>query len=267
MNDAGMHVGEHALRRLRVGELPDADAQAARAHTLGCGHCRARLRALDEEQQAFQARISFDRFEAGVRRAARPRRDVPAPGATRWLYPAMAVAALALLVVGAGPLTAALTDPTGTVGPNRLKGSGAYVELRISQGEDGPQRAASVDGEEPLSSGERVRIGYRPGDRRYVLALSVDETGEVSPLYPEAGESLGVELPSDPDGTAWLPESLEFYGDGAERVVVVLTDEPLSLEDAAAAAARAFDVAGGDVTRLPSLDLPGDQFHRTLLKP
>ena len=41
-------------------------------------------------------------------------------------------------------------------------------------------------------------------------------------------------------------------------IIVVLSDQPISVEAARAAARAAFDRTGGDLTRLPKLDLPGD---------
>jgi hypothetical protein len=144
----------------------------------------------------------------------------------------------------------------------RTKG-GAVAELRIGGGE-GSQRMARTDVAEPLAPGERVRLGYTPDARRYVLALSVDEAGEVTPLYPEAGESLPVEPGA---GTHWLPDSIEFTGSGAERVVVLLSDAPVTVEDATAAARQAFEAGGRDVARMPPLSVDGDQTHWVLLKP
>jgi hypothetical protein len=115
-----------------------------------------------------------------------------------------------------------------------------------------------------LSAGERVRIGYRPDGHRYLASVSVDEQGVVTPLYPERGTSLEVE----PGGELrYLPESLEFYGRGAERVIVVLSDEPLSMDRVMAAARAAYDEANGDVVRMRELKVPGQKFHQLLLKP
>jgi hypothetical protein len=128
------------------------------------------------------------------------------------------------------------------------------------------QRTARVDGTEPLSAGERLRIGYQTGGHRYLLALSIDERGEVTPLYPEQGPSLIV-----PAGVAtathFLPDSLELTGTGLERIVVVLSDLPVDVQVARQAARAAYDRAGGDLGHLPRLDLPGEQFTRTFAKP
>ncbi len=83
MSGAG-HPGELELRRRRAGELTSAAMLAIDEHVATCPACRLRLRALDDEQRRFETEISFDRFAAGVERAAR----VPArrPVARAWVY-------------------------------------------------------------------------------------------------------------------------------------------------------------------------------------
>jgi hypothetical protein len=254
------HPSEWTLRRLHAGELPAAEATRARTHAAECEHCGAVLREAEEAQRHFEAELPFERFEAGVERAAEKarRRPLPeAPSLARWVGPLVAMAATVLLVVGVRPVLA--PDPGTGV---RTKG-GAVAELRIG-GAEGSQRVASTDAPEPLTPGARVRLGYTPDTRGYVLALSVDAAGEVTPLYPEAGESLPVEAGA---GMHWLPDSLEFSGKGAERVVMVLSDAPVTVEEAAAAARQAFEASGRDVTKMPALGVAGDQTHWILLKP
>lgn len=254
------HPSEWTLRRLHAGELPTPEATRARTHAAECEQCGDVLRAAEEAQRQFEATIPFERFEKGVKRAEETSRkeELARRGsAQRWMGPVVALAATVLLVVAARPL---LT--TSTVPGVRTKG-GAVAELRIGGGE-GTQRMARTDTPEPLAPGERVRIGYTPDTRRYVLALSIDSAGEVTPLYPETGESLPVEPGA---GTHWLPDSIEFTGSGAERVVVLLNDTPVKVEEATAAAREAFEAAGRDVAKLPALSVDGDQTHWMLLKP
>ena len=66
MNLANEHIGELALRRRRAGEALGPDGPAMDAHAATCADCRARIRALDDEQRRFEQEISFDRFAAGV---------------------------------------------------------------------------------------------------------------------------------------------------------------------------------------------------------
>jgi hypothetical protein len=111
-----------------------------------------------------------------------------------------------------------------------------------------------------------VRIGYHAGAHRYLLSLSIDERGQVTPLYPEAGRSvaLGKAVGAAP---RYLPDSVEFTDAGTERLYVIMSDEPIEVEAARRAARAAFDRAKGDILRMPALGLPGEQFQRTFIKP
>jgi hypothetical protein len=254
----GEHVAALELRRYRAGELPAGHAERVQAHATQCARCRAQLRELADEQARFEREVPFERFAAKVERAR-----VAGSGARpAWMSPALGIAAAALVVAIVAPrLQQAVTPETGT---NRTKG-GAEMLLRIA-GEGGAQREANVTDLESLQPGDRVRIGYHNGGHRFVSVVSIDEAGVVEPLYPVNGESLPVE---ESEGAHFLPDSLEFTGSGAERVVVVLTDAPIGIEAVVNAAQDAFRRSGGDVRRMPPLPLtvPGEQFHRTLLKP
>jgi hypothetical protein len=52
-----------------------------------------------------------------------------------------------------------------------------------------------------------------------------------------------------------------------EHVVILLSASPLTLDQVATPLRLAFQDARGDLTKLGSLPLPGEQFHRTFLKP
>jgi Domain of unknown function (DUF4384) len=277
----GEHLPELTLRRLRSGEALAATSGANdAAHAGACAECRARLKGLEDEQRRFEQEISFDRFAAGVERAARaqaaPRRarfwsSSPSSASSAWSWrawglPALGVAAAVTLFVTFAPRRPpadAIGNPT-----NRVKG-GAGITVRVAAG-DGPQRTAAADVPEALAPGERVRIGYQRGAHRYLLALSVDDRGQVTPLYPEAGRSVSVEGRAKEDaGLAprYLPDSVEFTDAGTERLIVVLSDAPLDVEAARRAARASFERAKGDILHLPPLELPGEQFGRTFIKP
>jgi hypothetical protein len=264
MNSANMateHIGELTLRRRRAGEALGPEGPAIDAHATSCADCRARIRALDDEQRRFEQEISFDRFAAGVERAERSANKARRPIRPRvWISSlgAMAAAAAALII-----FVGSREDNPRKYGPNGIKG-GAGVIVRVA-GTDG-QRTADVAAIEALARGERLRIGYQPGDHRYLLSLSIDDRGEVTPLYPERGPSLTV-----PDGsqhaTRFLPDSLELTGKGTERIIVVLSDQPIDVETARRAARAAYQKAGGNLARMTNLELPGEQFVRTFAKP
>jgi hypothetical protein len=262
MTQTDNHLGELKLRRLWAGESLGEGAAAVLEHAAACAHCRARLKELDDQQRRFQDEISFDRFAAGVERAAR-RPAAPARlrnAGVRWLAPALGMAAALALIV----TFVSRGDGDGDHATNRTKGGGSGVTVRIAAPERGTQRSASADTPEALSAGERIRIGYQSGAHRYLTAISVDDTGAVTALYPEAGRSVTVPRGSE---TRYLPDSLEFTGKGAERLMVVLSDEPLEMEVVKRAARAAFEKAKGDILHLPPLELPGEQFHRSFLKP
>ncbi|RKH40701.1 DUF4384 domain-containing protein [Corallococcus sp. AB050B] len=259
------HESSWTLRRLHAGELPAPEANRVREHAEACEACGATLRSFADAQAAFEAEVPFEKFEAGVERARARQASTESRTQARWVRPLMAVAASVVVLVLARPLleTGGRTDPLQPpVAGNRLKG-GAGAELRIGGGVD-PQRVASTEAPEALQPGERVRLGYTADAYRYVAALSVDAQGEVTPLYPESGDSLAVEPGV---GQHWLPESVEFTGAGAERVVLVLTDAPVSMDALSDAAWKSFTAAGRDVTRMAPLDVPGAQTQWVLLKP
>jgi anti-sigma factor RsiW len=263
------HESNWTLRRLHAGELPAPEAARVQAHVGACEACAGTLQAVVKEQAEFEAQVSFERFEAGVEQArARQVRAADGAGAqARWVRPLMAVAATVLVVVLARPLLESRGgDVTAlpAVGGNRIKG-GATAELRIGGG-SGPQRVVDVGTPEALRPDEAVRLAYTAEGYRYVAVISVDAQGEVSPLYPEEanGESLAV---APGAGKHWLPDSVGFTGTGVERVVLVLTEAPLSMPALSAAAKKAFTAADGDVTRMGALDVAGSQMQWVLLKP
>ncbi|MFZ5470717.1 MAG: ACP synthase [Myxococcota bacterium] len=249
------HLGELELRRLFAGELGGDDATHAQAHAHECGVCRSKLKAIEDEQRRFEKEISFERFAAGVERAQRAPRGLEGPRA-RWLYPVMGLAAAAVLTVAAQSLI-----DNNQLRPNRTKG-GAGIDVVVGGPEGAPTRVTAAGTAELLGPGERVRIGYQAGERRFVLAVAIDDRGEVSPVYPEAGPSL----PALGGGTQYLPGSFEFVGPGSEQLIVVLSDEPLEVEAVLRATRKAFEQAKGDLSKVKRIDVPGEQFHRMFLK-
>ncbi|MFE8600367.1 anti-sigma factor family protein [Archangium violaceum] len=246
------HLSEWTLRRLHAGELPGKEAEQARAHVSGCAECQELVKGLEADQARFEAQVPFERFEAGVERALKKPKTQPSRPLLNGVLVAMA--ASVLLVVLVRPM---LSQPP----VNRLKG-GASAELRVGGG--GPQRGVLPGDTEELEQDEKVRLAYVSGPYRYVLAMSVDAAGEVSELYAQDGMSLPVEAGP---GRHWLPDSLVFTGSGYERVVMVLSDRPLSVEAVRASARRAWEAAGGEVENMTTLGSGGEETHWLLRKP
>jgi hypothetical protein len=245
------HVGELRLRRYRAGELAAQEYEEVSRHTGECGACRARLKGFDDEQRSFEREIPFERFAGGVERAqrvprARPRR---------------------VWSVGAAGLAAAAAVMLLFVHPDRFNGikSGTTeAALRIASA-NGAQRTA--DKLEALRPGERARIGVRAGEPRHLVAVSIDDSGTVTPLYPERGGDLAVEPRRE---LTYLPDSIEFTGHGRERVFLLLSDRPLSVDEVEKAARAAHARARGDLSAINTVVVEGkktEQFTWLLEKP
>jgi anti-sigma factor RsiW len=287
------HIGELRLRRLRAGELDEAARASVEAHTQGCDACRAKLARLEEEERVFNDAVPFARFSTGIE-AARRRDDADAlaprgtnlahepasrqRGAhsgprTPWQRGLLGVlgvglaAAAGLVLVARAPETGSNTSTTGAPSPargarNGTKGSDASAIVRIVApggasrvALPGPSPDPASEPVELLRAGEQLRVGYRAARGRHLVALTIDEAGVVTPLYPEAGAAPLVAASREP---AFLPEGLTLTGVGRERLFVVLAAQPLSAEQVRAAATAAHAAAGGDLARASRLALPGE---------
>jgi hypothetical protein len=232
------HVAELALRCYRAGEFAAEACAEVDRHLASCPACRAKMRVLVEEQRAFEREIPFERFAGGVERAQRVPRQRPRRGWTLGLSGVVAAAAMALFLVR-------MSSP----GHNRSKGSSVESTARIASNGSPAQRIAPPGSHEVLEPGDRVRLGYKTADPRYLAALSVDDGGEVTPLYPETGSAMPV---TNAPETVYLPDSLEFTGAGRERVFLFLARTPFDLEAAKHAVTSAYQAAKGDLSVLPN---------------
>ena len=242
------HLGELALRRYRTGEFSVDKCAEVDAHLGTCTACRGKLRALVDEQRAFEREISFERFAGGVERAQRVPRTRPR---RTWLVSAagaLAAAAIAVVVVRVAP--------SGHRHANGIKGAELEATLRVASADGSAQRIVPPGSQEILEPGDRVRIGYKTLDARYLAAVSIDDQGVVTPLYPESGPAMAVAATSD---TVFLPDSLEFTGAGRERVFLYLARAPFTLEAAKQAVVAAYQAAKGDLAVLPNPAFSGGQ--------
>jgi hypothetical protein len=239
------HLPDLRLRRYRAGELVAEETAAAEHHLAACPPCRGKLRLLVEEQRTFEREIPFERFAGGVERARR----VPRPRPHRiWfagLGGALAAAAVVVFLVRAP-----------TPGPNRTKGGGVEATVRVALADASSQRAVPPGSQELLEPGARVRLGYRTAEPRYLAAVSVDDGGDITLLYPEAGPALSV---GPTEQTVFLPDSLEFTGAGREKVFLFLARAPFDSAAARQAVKRALSSAKGDLAALPNPSFAGGQ--------
>jgi hypothetical protein len=242
------HVGELRLRRFRAGEISGPEHEQIARHTSECAPCRSKLRSLQEEQRQFEHDIPFERFAGGVERAARvPRVRPPRVWA---LGSTFALAAAAAVVVMVWPFG----KPAEIMhGRNQIKGGDSAL-MRIASATGDEQRALQPAEFTALRPGERLRLGYTTTTPGYLSAVSLDDRGEVSALYPEAGGSLAV---AATHGTTYLPDSLELTGAGRERIFLFLADRPLDAQTVAQSVRQAHALAKGDLAELPEPAFPG----------
>ncbi|MFT3835802.1 MAG: hypothetical protein QM723_02255 [Myxococcaceae bacterium] len=256
--EASMHPGELLLRRLMAAETVGADVQQ---HVKECERCKAKVKSFEDEQRKFELAIPFDRFAAGVERAQRSAsKPVQRERSMRWV---MALAASLILVMAGGvTLKMVHTGPIGQPqGTNGIKG-GEGIEVHIAA-QSGVQRIGSPEPllPETLQPGDRVRIGYHDMKEPFIAVVSIDEKGELT-SYPLTGTSMKVLAPN-----ALLPETFQFDGTGMERMIVFASKEPVEVEELKRAVKVRFDEAHGNLKQMGRLELPGEQFDRTFLKP
>ncbi len=248
------HVGELHLRRFRAGELAGASHDQTASHIDSCGACRARLRMLDDEQRAFEREVPLARFTGGVERARRVPRTRPRRA---WAWTATTVlcaAAGVVLVARTGVFEPA--SPPGT-GLNQIKGTRSVEALiRIARPDGSDQRSAAPGTTAALRPGDRVRIGYRVPGVRHLIAVSLDDAGTITPLYPQSGAALPV-VPR-PEAM-YLDDSVEFTGHGGERVWLVLARAPVTVAEVGRAVKTAVISAAGKSDGLGPIEIPGNQ--------
>jgi hypothetical protein len=254
------HVGELRLRRFRLGELPAGEQEEITRHTSDCGSCRARLKGIEDEQRHFERDISFERFAGGVERARRVPRVHPRRA---WTVAAAGFAAAAALILVMRP-GRELPERHGW---NNLKG-GASAIMRIRTADGHAQRSAAAGSIEALRPGEQVLLGYKVPVAANLIAVSIDDAGAVTPLYPSAGSALPVDGHGD---LRYMPDSLEFTGHGRERVFLLLSERPLAVDEVARAARAAHAKVAGNLAALASVPVEGhgrvEQFTWLLNKP
>lgn len=240
----------HTLRRLAAGDLPAAEAAAARTALKGDSAAAERLAALEAEDAAFLAAHPFASVQDELRRrAAALPADAPAADGLfgrflrpRSLFWALAAASTALLLTLFAPSERLSGDPD--VPGNRLKGSitlDAWGEL------DGA--ATRLEPGATLQPGDRLQFRVTT-TRSHLALLGVDGTGTVSRYQPVGGD---LSTPFAPGQARPLPDALTLDdAPGPEVFVVFLSDQPLLVEDLEQRVHDAVD--GGDPLALLAAD-------------
>lgn len=240
-NHGSPHVGQLSLHRWHIGELSEDEGKHILSHVNECADCRSKLRTLEAEQQQFRASISFDRFARGVEKKNR-QADHLRPSRS-WLFTIFGTCAVATTIL--------LLLLPRTFQTNRIKGDLTDATVRIAG--LGGQRSTKPNTIEKLSKDERLRIGFRTSTPAFLIVLSIDDQGEITPVYPESGPGLQV-FPSQ--NTQYLPDSLEMTGRGQERLFLFLTANLITVETAHSALDQAFVHSQKNLTELKQVIFP-----------
>ncbi len=238
-------VSELTLRRLAAGELSGEAQAQVRGHLADCARCAKAFARMEREADAYFASVPFEAFAQAVKAKGRGQER------RRWAGPAAVALAVAVALVLAAPLQAVLHAPSHS---NRSKGD--LLEVYVGGAGAAPRIAHSG---EALAPGERIRLGYHGAEGDYLLVLAVDESGAVTPVYPERGRSLKAEPGNQ---VHMLPDSVELTGQGFERLVALFSDQPLEVEAAREAARAEFSRARSLAAMAP---LPLDAREQSLL--
>jgi hypothetical protein len=182
-------------------------------HVEACPTCKRLWQDLESERREFLARHPFAKLEEGMERLQRKserRRMV-----LLRLIPA-GVAAFAII------LGAWLAFP-GSSGV-RTKGSVA-LSIYLMRGND--IRPAQAD--EVFAPRDRVQFLVSSGTHRYLLLVSVDESGRVFNYTPG---TANFSVPITPGERRPLPESVELDESREdERIFALFSNEPLSFSE------------------------------------
>ena len=202
-------------------------------HLAACQACAARLATMQRQGEDFLRFVYPATVEAVEAAAARPSLTL---AWRRWfaLVPALGGAA-ALLLFLARPAA----PPDDYLG---LKGGGPLGLAVFVQ--DGSSPRLARDGE-PVPAGSALRFRVRIARPCHLWLLSVDARGQVSRLYPAAGEGgAAVERSADLPGGAVLDGQ-----PGPERIVALCAPAPLGWAAAESAVRASLGAPGPDSVR------------------
>lgn len=230
MRDLAHHPSRLQLDLHLAGVAGDPLAAYPADHLADCPRCQARLERMASDYSDFLERYPTP---ASLERPGRSTPDLPEPALSsstprrrlRVWGAAAAVAAtvaaavvVGLLWIPPGRDAQLLLPPTGT---ERVKG-GSVVEIAVKR--DGA--STRFEGQ-PLQSGDVLAFRVTT-DRRYLLLVSVEETGRINVFLtdPSGQHSMAI----TPGPRQVLPRGVELDDYvGPERLLAMLTDRPLSV--------------------------------------
>lgn len=198
-------------------------------HVGSCPSCTTRVARMREEGEEFQ-RAVFPRTVEAVEQAMERR-----PFRWRWvLVPAAALATAAAIVLA---LRAAGPPPDDEYG---VKGTGLALAVYVNGGE----AARPVPDGAAVPASAALRFEVQPREACWLWIMSVDESGEISRLYPPKG------IPPDRRAPGPVPGGAVLDGQpGPERIYAVCAPNQEMAWNEVKAAAAAVATGGPERVR------------------
>lgn len=234
MSAAGPHPSRFRLDRLRLG-IPGEDDLEVREHLESCPRCTDRV---EHAEQARAALFVAHPSSSSITGSSRSDKDnvasqQPTP---RWFSPRRLAAPLGALAAAACALLALhLFGPgmeeRGTDGL-RPKG-GSTLKLAVKRGE-----RSFILRDELLRAGDVLTLQVNT-ERPYLVAVGVEASGKVSIYYTDTEGKQSQRIRTGKTVTVGRGIELDNY-EGAERLVVLLSDEPLLITQVREVAAASF---------------------------
>jgi hypothetical protein len=222
------HPSELALEAY----LLDREASPVAPHVARCEHCRARVARMEREGEDFRRFVLPATLDAVVERNVPRRRR-----AWKWLVAAAPVAAAVALFVTLRPGE----PPEGYVGEKGGMSLVAYV--------DAPGGAKTVREGEAVRPSSALRFTIGAAGRCNLWIVSVDESGQISRIYPAQGDVAALVS----GNRVTLPGGAVLDGrTGLERFYGVCTPEPITYEKVVQCVRDAVHTAA-DVRKGPAL--------------
>jgi hypothetical protein len=225
-------VNHHPSELALEAYLLDRETSKDAPHLAGCERCRARVARMEREGEDFRRFVLPATLDAVLEKNAPRRRS-------RWLW----LAGLAPVAAAAALIVSLRAQP-----PEGYEGEKGGMTLVAYLGAPGGAKMV-LDGQ-PVSPSAALRFTVSPAGRCNLWVVSVDESAQISRIYPAQGDGGA---PVSKQGA--LPGGAVLDGRaGLERFYAVCSPGPLRYEDltkSVRAAVRGLE----DVRKGP--DLPG----------
>lgn len=221
------HLSSEAIDLLLLAALSAPEANEAKAHLDGCDDCRARWQELNDDKQRFEQFVFARTLPKVEARVAKDREGFFARFKFQLLLPVLGVAAAIALVMTMGPGTQ--TEDDVYVG---IKG-GAQPSLEVFavRGSGGVFQVAAGAKLQPK---DRIGFMVNTAGAKYLMVASRDGAGVFSVYHPFGAQQSEPVTPAK--SKIELPTKVELDETlGAERVVAVLSDEPVTAQQVEAA--------------------------------